>query len=104
MAKAANHKVKNPDLGEISEMFKAIAYPGRLEIMELFCNCGCERMSVKNVYEKLKIEQPVASKHLGILKRSGLMTREKEKNYTYFRLNMDNPIAKCLVDCFRKKS
>ena len=87
---------------EVSEVLKAMAHPDRIAIIDLLCNGGYERMTVKTIYERLKMEQPVASKHLGIMKRSGIMKRETEKNYAYFRLNMENDIVICLSSYLKK--
>lgn len=102
MKKQTASKKRDTDFNEVSEMLKAVAHPARIAIMDLLCNCGCDRMTVKNIYERLKLEQPVASKHLGILKRSGLMKREMEKNNTYFKLNMDNLVTVCITNCLKK--
>jgi len=86
---------------EVAEMLKSMAHPERLAILELLNNCMCKRMTVKSIYEQLKLDQPVASKHLGIMKRSGLLTRETEGNSTYFSLNQNNAITACFSRCLK---
>ncbi|TND07203.1 MAG: Transcriptional regulator, ArsR family protein [Bacteroidetes bacterium] len=103
MNKSPLQKNKDSRFADISEMLKALAHPARIAIIDLLCNCGCERMMVKNIYERLKIEQPVASKHLGILKRSGLLKREMKGTSAYFLLNMENTVTICISHCLKKR-
>ena len=77
-------KKKKSDFTEISETLKSVAHPSRIAIISLLCNCGCERLTVKNIYEQLKFEQAVTSKHLGIMKKSGLLKREKKEKFIYY--------------------
>ncbi len=87
---------------ELSEMFKSIAHPDRLSIIQLMCSCGCQRMTVKSIYEKLKMEQPTVSRHLSIMRKSGLMDREQEGNNTYYRLHTERESVNCITRCFKK--
>lgn len=99
MKNASVGKKEITDFTEISEVLKSVAHPSRIAIISLLCNCGCERLTVKNIYEQLKFEQAVTSKHLGIMKKSGLLKRETEGNKIYFLLNKENAITSCLTDC-----
>jgi DNA-binding transcriptional ArsR family regulator len=90
------------DFGAVSEMLKAMAHPERVAIIDLLCNCGSERLTVKFIYGQLHMPQSVASKHLGIMKRSGLLKRETERNYTYYRLNFENALTARIAACFTK--
>ncbi len=93
-----------PDFGNISEMLKAVAHPERIAIVDLLSNCGSDRLTVKSIYERLNMAQAVASKHLGILKRSGLLKRETERNHTYYRLNFENELTAPIVACLTKSA
>lgn len=94
-------RIGSKDFPEAAEMLKSLAHPDRLAIMELLNNCDCERMTVKHIYEQLKLDQPVASRHLGIMKRSGLVKRETEGSKTFFSLNQENAITVCLSKCLK---
>jgi len=46
-----------------------------------------KRMMVTNIYVKLRIEQSVASQHLAILRRAGIVNTEREGKVIYYSLN-----------------
>lgn len=83
------------DVIELAEMVKSIAHPERLQILNFMCNCGSDKLSVKHIYETLKMEQPIVSRHLGIMKRAGLLKKEVEGRSTYYYLNLENPACTC---------
>lgn len=84
----------------LAEIFKSIAHPDRLAIMQLMCDS--KRLTVKSIYEKLKLEQPIVSRHLRIMRNSGLLKREQEGNNTYYCLINDNEVVSCITKCFKK--
>lgn len=90
----------NLDFLELSEMLKAIAHPARVAIMYLLCNSSQKKLTVKYIYDELEMAQPVISRHLGILRNSGLTERLVEDSKTYYKLQEKNKnvqhIAKCL--------
>ncbi len=57
------------------DVFGAIAEPFRREILELLGRQG--RMAVSALVEALRRPQPTVSKHLGVLRRAGLVTVSK---------------------------
>lgn len=97
----SNWELRRADFPEVAEMLRSLAHPERLAILELLNNCNCERMTVKNIYQQLKIDQPAASKHLGIMKRSGLVKRETEGSNTFFSLNHNNVVTNCISKCLK---
>lgn len=46
-----------------------------------------ERMTVTELYIKLRLEQSVASQHLAILRRAGVLSTEREGKFIYYSLN-----------------
>ncbi len=84
----------------LAEVFKAIGHPIRIAILNLLCNC--DRLTVKNIYEKLKIEQPIASRHLGIMRSNGVLERIQETGNTYYCFSEKNPYVDCIKHCFDK--
>lgn len=65
-----------------TETLRAIAHPHRLLIMEMLYHG--KSLNVTEIYEKLGIEQAVASHHLRILKDRGLVqVRRDGKNSNY---------------------
>ena len=95
-------KFKNPDLIELSLMLKALAHPSRIAIMHLISNSK-NKLTVKCIYNELKMSQPVISRHLGILKNCGLLQRSTDDGNTYYAVQTGNKTAKQIVDCFDRK-
>ncbi len=92
-------KIKH-DINQLAEMFKSIGHPERLQIINLMCiNCN-DKLSVKSIYETLNLEQSIVSRHLGIMKRSGLMNKEVEGRNTYYTLNASSPAYSCALNLF----
>ena len=46
-----------------------------------------ERMSVTDIYVRLRLEQSVASQHLAILRRSGIVNTIRQGKYIYYSLD-----------------
>lgn len=84
-------------------IYKAIAHPVRLAILRNFATCGCDKLTVKSIYERLGIEQPVASHHLGILKRSGVVLREQEGVNTYYSVCNNEPVIRAVLEVLKKE-
>ncbi|MCC7464952.1 MAG: helix-turn-helix transcriptional regulator [Saprospiraceae bacterium] len=71
-----------PFLETATEVLRAVAHPHRLLIIELLQQN--KTMNVTELYEKLGIEQAVASHHLRILKDRGVVqVRRDGKNSNY---------------------
>jgi DNA-binding transcriptional ArsR family regulator len=47
------------------------------------------KMTVSEIYAHLKVEQSVASQHLAILRRAGIVKTEREGKFVFYRLNKD---------------
>ncbi|MBI1192572.1 MAG: metalloregulator ArsR/SmtB family transcription factor [Bacteroidetes bacterium] len=48
-----------------------------------------EEMTVTELYVKLRLEQSVASQHLAILRRAGVVATRREGKFIYYSLNKD---------------
>ncbi len=46
-----------------------------------------ERMTVTEIYVKLRLEQSVASQHLAILRRSGIVITQRDGKFIYYAIN-----------------
>jgi len=84
------------DWADLAEAMKSTAHPERLAILHLMCNCGCDQMMVKDIYGTLHLEQSITSRHLGIMKKSGVLKREIKEGKTFYRFNKDNITAQCI--------
>lgn len=48
-----------------------------------------QQMTVTDIYIKLRLEQSVASQHLAILRRAGVVTTERSGKYIYYSLDKE---------------
>jgi ArsR family transcriptional regulator, virulence genes transcriptional regulator len=46
-----------------------------------------EKMTVTEIYTKLRLEQSVASQHLAILRRAGIVMTEREGKFIWYTIN-----------------
>jgi ArsR family transcriptional regulator len=68
---------------------KAIAEPIRWRIVELLAR---EELCVCHIVEELDVAQPLVSHHLKVLRDAGLVTSERYRYWTYYRL-CPEPVA-----------
>jgi len=59
-----------------------------------------DTMTVTDIYIKLRLEQSVASQHLAILRRAGVVLTKREGKFIYYSLDKDrlNQIASLVED------
>lgn len=86
-------------LSEMETLFKALADATRLRILGLLLTgevCVCD------IHESLKIPQPKASRHLGYLRRAGLVETRREGLWIHYRLGkLPDPVLGAIVDAVR---
>ena len=80
----------------LTDSLKSIAHSERLAILHLMCNCGCSQLIVKNIYNTLHLDQSTSSRHLGIMKKRGLLKREVKNGNTHYGLNAGSDVAICM--------
>src|SRR5215216_7879075 len=64
--------------------FNAVAEPKRLQVLAVI---GTEELSVNEIVEKLGWNQPMVSKHLGVLKQVGLVSERRVGRQRLYRVN-----------------
>lgn len=89
------------DYGELRKavlVLRAVNHDLRKQIIELLEEH--ERMTVTDIYVKLRLEQSVASQHLAILRKAGIVKPERDGKFIYYVLDHDrlNQIAQLVVD------
>ncbi len=67
-----------------TDVFNAIAEPRRREIVDLLNNG--QEWAVNDVVARIKIAQPAVSKHLGVLRKVGVVTVVKRGQHRLYRL------------------
>lgn len=87
---------------DMAEKFRSIGHPARVAILDLLCNCGCKRLTVKYIYENLRLKQPVVSRHLNIMRKNGILTRVQESGNTFYCLQKRDADVRCITKCFTK--
>ena len=73
-----------PTISEVSRLFLALGEEPRLRILRALLEAG-EPMPQKALAEACGLSQANASKHLALLGRVGLVTREAEGNTVFYR-------------------
>ncbi len=81
-----------------AKTLKVLAHPVRLKIIE-FLEDG--EKNVSSIQNHIKLQQAVTSQHLKLLLTHSLVSKRREKNFIYYRLNNDmlSGILKCVRDC-----
>jgi DNA-binding transcriptional ArsR family regulator len=74
-----------PRAATTTDVFNAIAEPRRREIIDMLVD-GREH-AVGDVVKTLRISQPAVSKHLGVLRKVGIVSVTKHGQLRLYRLN-----------------
>lgn len=75
-------------LEDVTEKLKAVAHPIRFLMIDILFNE--KQLSVTEIYEKLEIEQAVASHHLRILKNQNLVKVTRDGKNAFYSLAHPN--------------
>lgn len=75
------------ELRKVVLILRAVNHELRQSIIELLDKN--ERMTVTDIYIKLRLEQSVASQHLAILRRAGVAITEREGKFIYYSLSRE---------------
>jgi DNA-binding transcriptional ArsR family regulator len=66
--------------------FNAVAEPKRRQVLAAI---GVEELSVNKIVERLGWNQPMVSKHLGVLKQVGLVSERRVGRQRMYRVNAE---------------
>jgi ArsR family transcriptional regulator len=69
-----------------AELFKALADPARVRIVNLLATSAGEPVCICNLVEPLGLSQPTVSHHMKRLLEAGLVEREQRGRWAYFAL------------------
>lgn len=88
------------NLKKAAMVLRAINHKLRQQILKLIDESG--KMTVTEIYVKLRLEQSVASQHLAILRKAGFVKTERDGKFIYYsvsseRLEELNKFVKDLV-------
>lgn len=68
-------------------VLRAINHKLRQQILKLIDESG--KMTVTEIYVKLRLEQSVASQHLAILRKAGFVKTERDGKFIYYSVNTE---------------
>ena len=68
-------------------VIRSINHKLRQQILQLLHDN--QRLTVTELYVKLRLEQSVASQHLAILRRNGIVTTERDGKYIHYSVNYE---------------
>src|SRR5436305_6665027 len=86
----------NVDVRSGQAALKALAEPVRWGIVE---RLATEDLCVCHLVDELELPQPLVSHHLKVLRAAGLVTAERYRQWTYYRL--DRAAVAAVVDRFQ---
>lgn len=86
------------DLRKAVLVLRAVNHKLRQRVIDLLEEHGT--MTVTDIYIKLRLEQSVASQHLAILRRAGVVLTERQGKFIYYSLDKErlNQISKLVEE------
>jgi DNA-binding transcriptional ArsR family regulator len=72
-------------LKEAALVFRAVNHKLRRQILAVLHEN--KRIDVTSIYKKLGLEQSVASQHLAILRKAGIVVTKREQRFVYYSVN-----------------
>ena len=78
-------KIDTIQLKKAALVFRAINHKLRQQIIKFINQHG--KITVTQIYVKLRLEQSVASQHLAILRKAGFVTTERDGKFIYYSVN-----------------
>lgn len=76
-----------PSIKKAALVLRAVNHELRQDIIKLLSDNN--KMVVTDIYVQLRIEQSVASQHLAILRRAGVVKTERDGKYVNYMLDKD---------------
>ncbi|MEY3432322.1 MAG: hypothetical protein RL131_258 [Bacteroidota bacterium] len=70
-----------------SLVFRAINHKLRQDMIKLIDKKG--HATVTEIFVEMRLEQSVASQHLAILRRAGIVITERDGKFMYYKLNLN---------------
>lgn len=91
-------KVDFLNLKKAAMILRALNHKLRQQILKLIDEH--RRLTVTEIYVRLRLEQSVASQHLAILRRAGIVKTERDGKFIYYSVNSSRVahIMQCVED------
>ena len=102
MASPATRLTDLAALSEAAEWLKAIAHPHRLRIFQMLVH---SRYTVGELAEACGVSSPMASEHLRLLQRCGLLDSDREGRRVYYHIveSHVSQLLKCIEQRYGSK-
>lgn len=81
-----NGRLRKADAEQLALGFKAIADPGRLQLLNFIAAQPSGEACVCHLMKPLDVKQPTVSHHLKVLYDAGLLDRERRGTWVYYRI------------------
>ena len=78
-------KIDAIQLKKAALIFRAVNHKLRQQIIKFIHQNG--KITVTQIYLKLRLEQSVASQHLAILRKAGFVNTERDGKFIYYSVN-----------------
>ena len=85
-------------LGDAAECLKTLAHPHRLRMVQMLLQ---GKYTVGELAEKCDIPSNIASGHLRLMQRCGMLAPERDGRSVYYRVT--DPCLKKLMGCIRER-
>lgn len=74
------------ELKKAAVLLRALNHKLRQQILQLISESG--KITVTEIYVKLRLEQSVASQHLAILRKAGFVNTTREGKFIFYSVNL----------------
>ena len=83
----SNIQLDYAELRKAVLVLRAVNHKLRQKVIDLLEENG--KMTVTDIYIKLRLEQSVASQHLAILRRAGVVATDRQGKFIYYSLDKE---------------
>ncbi|MFM7711040.1 MAG: ArsR/SmtB family transcription factor [Ferruginibacter sp.] len=84
-AEHSSLKINNQNLKKAALVLRSLNHKLRQQILSLIDSE--KKITVTEIYVRLRLEQSVASQHLAILRRSGVVITQRDGKFIYYTVN-----------------
>jgi DNA-binding transcriptional ArsR family regulator len=77
------------DIAQLAHFAQALAHPARIEILRIIGLSENTEMACLEITKQLPLSQATCSRHIAVLKRSGLIRARVDANFVYYSLQPD---------------
>lgn len=93
---AVQHPLAGDLIELIADRFRALSEPVRIKLLDRLREGEATGLELT---EMIGTTQQNVSKHLGVLQRAGIVTRRKQGNFAYYRIDDERVLELCEIVC-----